>query len=413
MRQQLLASLVAMSVAVPARAQIVEVRAPALSVIAAPVAPAPTPPSAAAPSGLSACPVPMLAPALAPLPAPTPVSAAPVAQVATAVSAALKDAGDLSKAGTGDARDLGDRVQALLGGGGAASTSEAPAGPVAARTPVDALYARIRAVPLNRYKATFGPRLGVPGDNVITVVGRGKTWMSYPIYGDNFDKDKDGETIRFVAKLEKTLNGGRVHLSDLDVLAKDSDWPSKLDSPRHVAINARKLTRYSAVLKLWPGMDNAFRISIAGPGKTWESQSVHWDNIRNQKEAALFVAKLEQALNAGRVKLSALKKLTRDANWPENIGKPAYAKIRAEKLTRYQAKLSAWAAVPGNYLLEITGPEGYLSLGSVRGDDFTGDKDRAAARFVAQVEVALNTHAVTFQELKALHLDENRLDKIN
>lgn len=421
MRKYLPAALVVLTAAVnasaagiaPVRLSVVTEYAPspliqpAFQGLASPLGLSPAP-LTAAPLGLQ----PSLIPVATPQPAsvifgpPTKLTA-----VASGVQDAILAAGDLSKIGTGDARGLGDRVQALLGGGSAASVSEAPAEPVAARAPADALYSRIGAVPLYRYKATFGPRLGVPGDNVITVVGRGKIWTSYPIYGDNFDKD--GETIRFVAKLEKTLNAGRVRLADLDLLAKDYNWPSKLDSPHHVAINARKLTRYSAVLKLQPGRNNAFRISIAGPGKTLESASVHWDNIKNQEEAALFVAQLEQALNTGHAKLSDVERLTQDQHWPEKIRTRAYAKIRAEKLTRYQAKLSPWAAVPGDYLLEVTGPMGYLSIGVVRGSAFTGTRDRAAARFVAQLEKALNTGTVTFQDLQALHYDDNWLEKIN
>ncbi len=81
--------------------------------------------------------------ALAPTLAAPVAAATPLTQTAQGVAAAIESAGDLSRIGTSDARELGGRVQALLSNQSAPSVGEGPVEPVSAKTPALAPFARL------------------------------------------------------------------------------------------------------------------------------------------------------------------------------------------------------------------------------------------------------------------------------
>ena len=176
--------------------------------------------------------VPALAPTLAaPVAAaqavPIAANASPLTQTAQGVAAAIEAVGDLTRAGSTDAREHGGTLQALLSGEQRApAVSVDLSAPAAARVPARTLFDRVAEVKLDRYTAALVPWLGVPGYFHIAVTGPEGAWDSYGVLGTNLGLGKDKEVALFVAKLEQALNTGVLTMKNIEWLQTNYDWPT-------------------------------------------------------------------------------------------------------------------------------------------------------------------------------------------
>jgi hypothetical protein len=366
--------------------------------------------------------LPMTAPALTPipvaaLPAPVVANASPLTQTAVGVAAAIEAVGDLSRAGSSDVREHGKTLQALLNGEmSAPSVSVDLSAPAAARVPARTLFDRIAEVKLDRYTAALVPWLGVPGYYHIAVTGPEGAWDSYGVLGTNLGLGKDQEVSLFVAKLELALNARKIKLSDLKDLKDSYNWPTDLDSPRYAKINAMKLTAHRVTLQPWSPMPGFHQLAVTGPNGAWDAYSVYGDQLASGKdrEVALFAAKLERALDAGKVSAGDIKRLQSRHDWLENLGSPENERINAMSLSRYKASLIPWPSVPGHYKIMITGPSGSWESYGLVGRNYTTEQGRALALFVAKLERALNTGVLTMKNIEWLQTNyEWPTDAIN
>lgn len=353
----------------------------------------------------------MPAPALAPTPvaaSPVPVvaQASPLAAITEGVAAAIESVGDLSRAGSTDVHEHGGTLQALLNGEmSAPSVSVGFSAPAAARS----LFDRIAAVKVDRYTAALVPWLGVPGYFHISVTGPEGAWDSYGVLGTNLGLGKDKEVALFVAKLELALNARKVKFADLKELKESYTWPENLDHGRFAKINAMKLTEHRVTLQPWSPMPGFHQLAVTGPNGAWDAYSVSGDQLASGKDrdAALFAAKLERALDSGKVRASDIKRLQTQHDWLEKLASPENERINAMSLPRYKAGLIAWPAVPGHYKIMITGPAGSWESYGLVGRNYTTEQGRALALFVSKLEQALNTGVLTMRNIEWLQTHQD------
>lgn len=349
-----------------------------------------------------ALPAPSLRPMTAPTLTPTPVAqASPLTLTAQSVAAAIESVGDLSRAGSTGVREHGGTLQALLNGEmSAPSVSAGFSAPAAART----LFDRIAAVKVDRYTAALVPWLAVPGHFHIAVTGPEGAWTSYGVLGTNLGLGKDKEVALFVAKLELALNAGKVKIADLKELKESYTWAESLDSPRFAKINAMKLAKHRVTLQPWSPMPGFHQLAVTGPNGAWDAYSVSGDQLASgrDREAALFAAKLERALDEGKVRASDIKRLQTQHDWLEKLASPENERINAMSLPRYKAGLIAWPAVPGHYKIMITGPSGSWESYSLIGRNYSSEQGRSLSLFVAKLERGLNTGVLTMKNIEWL-----------
>lgn len=328
---------------------------------------------------------------------------APLALTAQGVAAAIEAAGDLSRAGSTDARELGGTLQALLNGEMSAPSVAVDFSATAAAA-ARSLFDRVAEVKLDRYTAALVPWLGVPGYYHISVTGPEGSWNSYGVLGTNLGLGKDKEVALFVAKLELALNARKVKFADLKELKESYTWPENLDSGRFAKINAMKLTEHRVTLQPWSPMPGFHQLAVTGPNGAWDAYSVSGDQLASGKDrdAALFAAKLKRALDAGKVRAGDIKRLQTQHDWLEKLASPENERINAMSLPRYKADLIAWPAVPGHYKIMITGPSGSWESYGLVGRKYTTEQGRALALFVSKLEQALNTGALSMKNIEWL-----------
>ncbi len=359
----------------------------------------------------------LAAPVAAAQTAPIAANASPLAQTAVGVAAAIEAVGDLTRAGSTDVREHGGTLQALLSGEQSApAVSVDLSAPAAARVPARTLFDRVAEVKLDRYTAALVPWLGVPGYYHIAVTGPEGAWDSYGVLGTNLGLGKDKEVAQFVSKLELALNARKIKLADLKDLKDSYNWPTDLDSPRYAKINAMKLTAHRVTLQPWSPVPGFHQLMVTGPKGAWDAYGVYGDQLASSKDrdVAQFAAKLERALDAGKVRASDIKRLQTEHDWIEKLGSSENERINAMSLPRYKASLQAWPAVPGHYKIMITGPSGAWESYDLLGRNYSTEEGRALVLFVAKLEQALNTGVLTMKNIEWLRTNyEWPTDAIN
>lgn len=171
-----------------------------------------------------------------------------------------------------------------------------------------------------------------------------------------------------------------------------------------------KLAAHRVTLQPWSPMPGFHQLAVTGPDGAWDAYSVSGDQLASGKdrEAALFAALLERALDAGKVSARDIKRLQTQHDWLEKLASPENERINAESLSRFKANLAAWPAVPGRYKIMITGPSGSWESYSLIGRNYTTGQGRALALFVAKLERALNTGVLTMRNIEWLRTNSDR-----
>ena len=177
-----------------------------------------------------------------------------------------------------------------------------------------------------------------------------------------------------------------------------------------------KIAKHRVTLQPWSPVPGFHQLAVTGPKGAWDAYSVYGDLLASGKDrdAALFAAKLERALDAGKVSAGDIKRLQTQHDWLEKLASPENMRINAMSLPRYKASLAAWPAVPGHYKIMITGPSGSWESYSLLGRDYTTEQSRAITLFVAKLEQALNTGVLTMRNIEWLRTNyEWPTDAIN
>lgn len=213
--------------------------------------------------------------------------------------------------------------------------------------------------------------------------------------------------------LQALLNGER----SAAAVSVDLSAPAAARTPAPTLFNrvaAVKLDRYTAALVPWLGVPGYFHIAVTGPEGSWDSYGVLGTNLGlgKDKEVAVFVAKLELALNARKVKLADLKDLKDSYNWPTDLDHRRYAKINAMKIAKNRVTLQPWSPVPGFHQLAVTGPKGAWDAYGVYGDQLASGKDRDLALFAAKLERALDEGTVRASDIKRLQTQHDWIEKL-